>query len=156
MFGHKYSLEHICSFNHRLQMPPETIGRVADGLRVTIYITGGDFTGPRLRGKVRPVGGDWGVMRPDGVFVIDVRSTFETQDGALLYVTYSGLIDAGRDGYERLQRGEIATDGTPFRTTPRFQTGHPAYEWANRIVCVGMGELHMSVPEVRYDVYAIN
>jgi len=75
-------------------------------------------------------------MRPDGVFVIDARSTFEIQDGALLYVAYSGLIDAGRDGYERLQRGEIATDGTPFRTTPRFQTGHPegqpiAADWAN-------------------------
>ena len=95
-------------------------------------------------------------MRRDGVFVIDVRSTFETHDGALLYVTYNGLIDAGRDGYERLLRSEIAADGTSFRTTPCFQTAHPAYEWANRIVCVGMGELHMSVPEVRYDVYVIN
>jgi hypothetical protein len=148
-------LEHVCSYNVGLQAPPEVIGPVAEGLRLNIYLTGGEVSGPKLRGKVRPVGGDWGTMRTDGVFVLDARTTIETNDGALIGVTYSGLIDGGPDGYQNMLNRQLSPDGTPFRITPRFQTAHPTYQWANRLVCVGIGELHFSVPEVRYDIYAV-
>lgn len=91
-------------------------------------------------------------MRTDGLFVVDVRAT---TDGALIGVTYGGLIDGGPDGYQTMLDGQLPPDGTPFRITPRFQTAHPTYLWANRLVCVGIGELHLSVPEVRYDIYAV-
>jgi len=154
MYGHSYDLEHICSYNAGLRMPPEAIGPVAEGLRLNFYLTGGEVSGPKLHGAVLPVGADWGTMRSDGVFVLNVRATIKTHDEALIYVTYSGLIDAGPDGYQKLLAGELPPDGTPFRITPRFQTAHPAYVWANRLVYIGIGELHLGVPEVRYDIYA--
>ena len=47
--------------------PPQELGLV-DGLRKRIIpITGGEFEGPRLKGKVRPGGADWQTIRPDGV-----------------------------------------------------------------------------------------
>jgi hypothetical protein len=155
MYNHKYELEHICSYNVGLQLPPEAIGPVAEGLRLNVYLTGGEVSGPKLRGKVLAVGADWGTVRTDGVFVLDVRATIETHDQALIYTSYSGIIDTGPDGYQMVLGGGLPPDGTPFRITPRYQTAHPAYQWLNRLVCVGIGEIHPSVPEVRYDIYAI-
>src|SRR5262245_64944808 len=101
----EYSLEHILSYTGRLVNPPEVIGPAPEGLRVNFYSTGGEITGPRLRGTLRPVGGDWVTVRKDGVAYLDVRTTFETHDGAPILLTYLGVIDFGDDGYERFLRG---------------------------------------------------
>jgi Protein of unknown function (DUF3237) len=154
MYGHKYELEYLCSFNTGLT-PPEIIGLVAEGHRITAYHTGGQVSGPRLRGKVLPVGGDWATLRTDGLVVVDVRTTIQTDDEALLYISYGGLIDAGPEGYQMFLAGTFPPV-LPIRTTPRFQTASPAYQWANRVVCVGIGELDLNVPEVRYDIYAVS
>src|SRR3546814_9557174 len=58
------------------------------------YITGGRFEGPRLSGAILPGGGNWSESGtgPDGAAVgtFDARSVWKTDDGALIYVTYSG------------------------------------------------------------------
>src|SRR5215510_15381936 len=112
-----YKLEHILSYTGELAMPPELIGPIPEGIRVNFYSTGGDITGPRIRGKVRPVGGDWMTVRRDGIAILDARATFETQNGALILVTYSGMIDLGEDGYEKFVRGELPASA-PIRTSP--------------------------------------
>ena len=45
---------------------------------------GGEIDGPRLRGRIRPVGSDRLVVRHDGVGVLDLRATFETDNGAVI------------------------------------------------------------------------
>jgi len=153
MYGHKYELEYLCSFNTGLSKP-EIIGQVAEGYRANAYHTGGQVTGPKLRGKVLPVGGDWATIRTDGVFVVDARTTIQTDDDSLLYVSYSGLIDIGPEGYQMVSAARFPPL-LPIRTTPRFQTAAAAYQWANRLVCIGIGELDLNVPEVRYDIFAV-
>lgn len=150
----EYKLEHILSYTGTLATPPETIGPVADGIRVVFYSTGGEIRGPRVRGKVRPVGGDWVTVRKDGVALQDVRTTFETHDGALILVTYQGVIDFGEEGYDKFLRGELPPV-VQLRTSPRFLTMHPEYVWLNRLHCVGIGEYRGSTNEARYDVYAV-
>src|SRR5258708_40199874 len=103
--------------------PPQTLGTVPHGMRVTVPITCGYFEGPRLRGKVLPGGGDWLLLRPDGVLELDLRITLETDDHALIYMTFQGL---RHDLY--------------FRTLPRFETSSEAYAFLNRIITVGVGE----------------
>ena len=71
------------------------------------YVTGGEVTGPKLRGKLRPVGADWFTLRTDGVLVLDVRATIESDDGALIYVTYRGLTDFGEGSYDQVLRGRF-------------------------------------------------
>jgi hypothetical protein len=44
---------------------PQKIGAVPHGTRTTVPIGGGQFEGPRLRGKVLPGGGDWTLLRAD-------------------------------------------------------------------------------------------
>ena len=148
-----YKLEHICSYTATIA-PPEVIGPLPEGIRANFYVTGGEVSGPKLRGKVRPVGADWLTVRTDGVAILDVRATIESHDGALLYVTYSGVSDAGEDGYQRFLRGELQ-EPLAIRTAPRFHTAHPSYLWLNRLQCLGIGEAYPSRGEVRYDVYAV-
>jgi hypothetical protein len=149
-----YALEHICSFTGVLHSTPEVIGPVPTGLRVNFYSAGGQVTGPRVRGSVRAVGGDWFTVRPDGIASLSVRTTFETHDGALIDVRYGGVADLGDDGHARFLRGELP-EVVRLRTRPRFLTAHPDYRWLNRLFCVGIGEYDTAASEARYDVYAI-
>lgn len=149
-----YQLEHICSYTATLVIPPEIIGPVPEGIRANFYVTGGEVTGPRLRGKIRPVGGDWLTVRTDGVAILDVRATLETHDGALILVTYQGVSDVGVDGYQRFLQQNLPPV-LPIRTAPRFITSHPDYLWLTRLQCLGIGEARLAVNSVAYDVYAV-
>src|SRR5438046_8786689 len=71
--------------------PPQKLGAVPHGTRAIAPITSGTFEGPRLRGRVLPGGGDWTLLRPDGVLELDLRITLETDDGALIHMPSFGL-----------------------------------------------------------------
>ena len=149
-----YRLEHIMSYTAQLTQP-EVIGPVPEGIRVNFYVTGGSITGPSVSGKLRPVGADWLTLRRDGTAALDVRITMETNDSALIYVTYAGLIDLGETGYEDFLKGVMPESGTKIRISPRFQTSHPNYLWLNRLHCIGVGQAFLERLEVAYDVYAV-
>jgi len=102
-------------------------------------VTGGTFGGPRLRGTVHPGGADW-ITQVAGHSSLDVRITLETDDGALIYMTYKGVIARG-DG------------GLYWRVSPVFNTASEQYDWLNHIVCVGKNK--QIEGEVGYDVFQI-
>jgi hypothetical protein len=151
---YEYRLEHVLSYTAQLQAPPEVIGPTPEGLRVNFYVTGGEVTGPRVSGKLRPVGGDWLTVRPDGVVILDVRATIETTDGALIDVAYTGVGDLGEDGYGRFLRGDLP-ETVPLRVASRFLTAHPDYAWLNRVQCINIGDVNLGTFLVGYDVYAL-
>lgn len=149
-----YSLEHVCSYSATLENPPEMIGPVAEGLRLNVYVTGGEVTGPKLRGRIRPVGADWLTIRTDGMAILDVRATMETHDGALIYLSYSGVGDLGERGHEKFLRGDFPAI-LPLRTAPRMQSSHPDYLWVNRFQFLNVGEVDFETFVVAYDMYAV-
>src|SRR5260370_25523278 len=135
-----YKVEHICSYavHGTAAVPPEVIGPVPEGIRVNFYSTGGgELTGPKVRGKVRPVGGDWMTVRNDGIGILDARVTLETDDAALILVTYGGVIDFGQGGYDMFRRGELPAE-VRARTSPRFFTSHPEYLCVNTLSWFGV------------------
>ncbi len=150
----EYDLDHVFSYTVRLN-PPEVIGPVSEGLRVNFYVASGEVNGPKVYGTLRPVGGDWLTVRTDGVGILDVRATIETQEEqALIYVAYTGVGDLGEDGHEKFLRGDLPPT-IPLRIVPRFQTIHPDFQWLNRLQCLGIGEIDTERLEVSYDVYAV-
>jgi len=149
-----YSMDHIFSYSATLDGDMEVIGSTPSGFRINVYVTGGEMAGPRVRGRIRPVGADWLTGREDGVGILDVRATMETHDGALIYCAYQGVADAGEDGYRRFLEGNPPAKLT-IRAVPRFLTAHPDYLWLNRLQCVNVGEVDLQVPIVNYDVYAL-
>jgi hypothetical protein len=126
---------------------PQKIGAVPEGTRVTAPIGSGQFQGPRLRGKVLPGGGDWTLLRPDGVLELDLRLTLETDDGALIHMTSFGLRHGPLEVIAALSRGEHVDPSTYyFRTTPRFETGHPKYAFLNRLLAISTGDRRAEGP----------
>jgi hypothetical protein len=122
---------------------PLSVGAGPQGPRVIHGVTGGTFEGPKLRGTLEPVGGDWVTSRPDGSVKLDVRVTLRTEDGALILMTYNGI--AVR------REGQLA-----IRTAPLFETGDERYTWLNDVQAVGVGTgVPGTPPAVRYEVYAI-
>ena len=127
---------------------PQSIGAVPHGTRRTVPITGGDFDGPRLRGSVLPGGSaDWLLLRADGVLELDLRVTLRTEDGALISMKSFGLRHGPPDVIEALARGEAVDPAAYyFRTTPRFETAHPAYGFLNHLIAVATGDRRAEGP----------
>lgn len=151
----QYRCEHTLSFIGYLPKSPEVIGTVPEGVRVNFYNAGGEFTGPLLRGKLREgTGGDWFTVRKDGIGLLDVRATLETDDGALILITYDGFADLGEDGYEKfIKHGPPSV--VHSRISPKFRTSHPKYMWLNRLHCFGVGLYEAATNAATYDIYAI-
>lgn len=102
-------------------------------------VTGGTFGGPRLRGTVRVGGADW-ITQVSGHSSLDVRITLDTEDGEIIYMTYTGVVHR-------------ADSGLYWRVRPIFQTASEKYDWLNHIVCVGKSK---QIPgKVAYDVFEI-
>jgi len=56
-----YEVGHL--FTYRLELaPPQVIGPVPGDVRVDFPIVGGEITGPRLQGSVKPGGADFGTL----------------------------------------------------------------------------------------------
>jgi len=121
--------------------PPQKLGAVAQSIRSIVPVTGGEFHGPQLRGRVLPGGADWLLLRSDGVLELDLRITLETDDHALIYMTFQGVRYGPPDAIAALDRGEsVDLDSYYFRTVPRFETSNEKYAFLNRIIAVGKGE----------------
>ena len=121
--------------------PSQKLGAVPYGVRSFVPVTGGDFEGARLRGRILPGGGDWLLLRSDGVLELDLRITLETDDRALIYMTFQGLRHGPPEAFTALSRGEVVDPARYyFRTVPRFETSAEAYAFLNRILTIGVGE----------------
>jgi hypothetical protein len=124
-----------------LAAPTQKIGAIPHGTRIIVPVTGGDFEGPRLRGKVVPGGGDWLLLRSDAVLELDLRITLETDDGALIHMSFQGLRHGPVDVIAALGRGEVVDPARYyFRTLPRFETSAEKYAFLNRIITVSVSE----------------
>ena len=120
----------------------QDLGTTPHGNRRIYYVTGGEFEGPKLKGEVLPGGGDWLLLRADGVGELDVRATLRTDDGELIYATYRGILRGSPDSIDFY-----------FRTAPMYETASEEYGWINQIVAVGVGNL--TPTGVSYSVYEV-
>ncbi len=148
------NLEYLARVTVQLDNEPEIIGETPEGLKVNWYLRGGVVAGPKLNATIRPEGGDWMMIRPDGIGILGIHATLETQDGALIYTTYSGVFELGEEGYQNFLHKKWP-QAPPLKSTPRFLTEHPSYKWLNRLQCVGIGEVRMSEFLVIYDLYSL-
>lgn len=130
------------------------LGATPHGNRQIIYATGGTFEGPKVKGVVLPGGGDWSILRPDGVFELDVRIVLRADDNHLIYTYYKGINDATLEVAIKIISGEVIDPSKYyFRITPIFETASVKYGWLNRIVAIGTGKL--TPAGVTYRIYTV-
>lgn len=123
---------------------PLVIGRQAAGLREVIPITGGQFSGPHVKGAVLPGGADWCLTRPDGIAEVWARYTLKTDDGQLISVINSGLAHPQPDG------------SYAGRTTPQFEVEAGPLDWLRRSTFIGTLLAHASGDRVELDFYRVD
>jgi len=130
------------------------MGSVPAGTRHVDMIGAGRFEGPRLRGELLPGGMDMKTLRADGAMVPNVRLVLRTDDGALIFMHYTGIRHGSPEVMARIARGETVPPTDYYlRNTPYFETSAPKYDWLNRIVAVGVGR---RMPDhAVYDVFQI-
>jgi len=132
----------------------QEVGDTPLGRRRVALVTGGTFEGERLKGKVLGGGGDWLLLRRDGVLNLDVRLNLETDDGAVIYMTYRGYRHGPEEVIARVNRGEDVDPAEYyFRTAPTFETADQRYAWLNSVVCVATGRRTPDGPV--YDVFEV-
>lgn len=96
------------------------------GSRVIAGIREGRWEGERFSGNIVGPGADWAMPGPGDAMLLDVRQVVQTDDGAVVYVTYNGRCDRSRGTYT---------------VAPTFQTSDPRYDWLNAVQAVGKGTL---------------
>jgi hypothetical protein len=138
----------LCQVSIQLRAgAPVVLGQSPWSNRRISDILDGRFEGPRLKGRIAPSGGDWS-QRGGGAgepvrTLIDVRSLWETDDGATIYVTYGGRLVIPPDALAELADPARVDSLDParyyFRITPLFETSAPPYVWLNDVVGIGLG-----------------
>lgn len=124
------------------------------------YISGGRFFGPRINGMVLSGGGNWSRAGrlDDGVSVgtFDARAVWKTDDGELVYLSYTGRSVIPDDVRATFADPHIP-DADPahyyLRIAPVFETASAKYAWLNGVLAVGIGErTDFGVRHVLYEV----
>ncbi len=129
----------------------ELIGAIPQGARAIGYVNGW-FEGPGIKGTIRAC--DWFLTRTDGIGEADVRGTMKTDDGALIYMRYNGLLDMRQSALAA--GGATPTGGTcQVRTAVRFETGAQRYRELNNVQAIGIGEISFDTGRIRYNIYAL-
>jgi hypothetical protein len=127
-------------FTMRLDARMLVLGATPTTMRRIGIVPGGNFEGERLSGKVLDGSSDWQSVRSDGSTLLDVRLTLQTEDDALIAMSYQGIRRGPREVLERLDRGEqVDPADYYFRIAPLFETASEKYAWLNGILAIGTG-----------------
>lgn len=106
--------------------PGQKVGATPYGERNIIPITGGSFSGPKIRGKVLPGGWDWQLRTDGGCFRIEADYMIQAEDGTIINVLNTGRFCKPSEG--EMGRG---------LTTPVFEAPIGEHDWLNGGAFVG-------------------
>ncbi|SEW36842.1 DUF3237 domain-containing protein [Chitinophaga arvensicola] len=158
IFVHAQELQSEFLFDFEISLhPPQAIGKVLTGTRLIYPFKDGQVKGDKINGKVLDCGGEWGLVVDSSTFKMDVRATIQTNDGALIYIAYSGYNYASGKNAVLMREGkgsELSPSDYYFRSVPVFETSSPKYAWLNHTVAVGVGRFP-SPGKIIYRIYAI-
>jgi hypothetical protein len=148
-------MELILEFTFEAELAePLMIPHAPYGTRMIFPAIGGRAKGERISGSFVGCGGDWLLIGSDGWGRLDVRAQLQTDDGALLYITYGGVLEMNDKVVTASAPGrETGFDDQYFRTVPRLETGDERYAWVNQTIFVGQGRITGS--GVEHEVYRI-
>lgn len=150
-----YEMEFLGRVVAHLDQNPFTVGETPDGLRIVFpFGVGGTVRGPRLNGTISHRGGEWLLVRRDGIGISDIKVLIRTEDDGIILGEYGGVVDFGADGYAKLLAGSGPSQAS-VQLAPRYVTSAPACRWINRLQCIGLGRVTMATLLVEYDLYAM-
>ena len=138
--------KHLCTVEFDVGGGIIAIGASPFGEQRVGYVTGGRISGPRITGEVLPGGGNWprsGRIGDASVGTFDARAVWKTDEGDLIYLTYTGrslIPDDVRAAFADPAAPDVDPALYYLRIAPVFETASPRYDWLNGLLAVGVGE----------------
>ena len=146
----EFAFECTLQLKPRVKLEPLPQG----GSRLFVPVAGGEFSGPRLRGRALEGGGEWPHVRDDGVFCFDARYFLREDDGTVIYLQNRGYRHGPPEVMARLWRLDpddpVGDHEYYFRCTPTFETPPGPHDWLSRSVLVGVGSRSRAGNLIRY------
>jgi Protein of unknown function (DUF3237) len=146
-------LEHVLTYRFSIRGPLGSTEGSPRGHRSYWEMTSGTLTGDGIDAEIAMPGGDWAALSPDGFTRPDVRVQLETDDGALILMHYTGLVER-TETFMRAASSNRATewDDQYMRFAVTFDTGAERYRWLTRSLFVARGHL-LGTTELEYEIY---
>lgn len=120
--------------------------------RAAVWAAQGTFEGPRIRGIVIPMsGGDYPLVRPNGVIDFDARYLLQADDGTPIYLQSRGYRWAEGDAMERMNRNEpLEPHEYYMRVSPKFDVPEGPHDWLGKHIFVGVAEKVPKANRIHY------
>jgi hypothetical protein len=148
-------LEFVMTYRCRTADPLSTEGSPLGG-RQAWTVNEATMEGPHIRATLATPGGDWMGDSPDGWWRPDVRLQMRTDDGAIVLVHHTGVVEQT----ERFAAAAEADQETRWedqhmRLSLQFDTGSPRYAWLTQGVFVARGRL-LGTGHIEYEVFRVS
>jgi hypothetical protein len=115
---------------------------------VIVEVASVEVKGDRLRGEMMGAAtADWLLIGPEGTVTPDIRAALRTDDGAIIFVQYSGRMTGDWSQGPQLP--------ATVYVAPRFETSDERYLWLNRIQAIGKGTLYEDGLSLDYEWYEV-
>jgi Protein of unknown function (DUF3237) len=149
------TLHHEMTYRFWVRGPLPSTDGSPRGARQYGEMTDGTLRGDRINAKIAMPGGDWNRIGADGFGRPDVRVQFVTDDGAVILLHYTGLVEA-TDTFNSAAEagGETVWADQYMRMFMSFDTGAERYAWLNRSLFIARGRL-AGPSEIEYEIYRL-
>jgi hypothetical protein len=120
-------------------LKPTTMG----GERAAVFIESGEFEGPNnLKGQVLPgSGGDYPLVRPNGIIDFDARYLLLHDDGTPIYLQSRGYRWGTPEAMVKMSTNQPVTDDEYYmRVSPKFDVPEGPHDWMSKYIFVGVAE----------------
>jgi hypothetical protein len=149
------TLQHEMTYQLKVTGPLNATEGSPVGAREYWKMTEGTLTGERIKAKIAMPGGDWMVVSPDRFGRPDVRVQLVTDDGAVVLLHYTGLVER-TDAFKSAAEKGTQTDWADqyMRMAMRFDTGVEKYAWLNESLFLAEGRL-AGPKQIEYRIYRV-
>ncbi|WP_129790481.1 DUF3237 domain-containing protein [Sphingosinicella sp. CPCC 101087] len=119
--------------------------------RAAVWAAQGKVEG-KINGIVLPMsGGDFPLVRADGVIDFDARYLFELDDGTHVYLQSRGYRWGTEEAMAKMSRNEPVADHEYYmRVSPKFDVPDGPHAWLNRHIFVGVAEKVPGANRIHY------
>ena len=148
-------LEEVLTYRVTTTGPLETTYGSPWGARQYWEVSEATLSGERISATLAMPGGDWMAVSEDGFWRPDVRAQFRTDDGAVILMRYTGLVEQS-DVFKSAaaEDRETAWDDQYMRLAVTFETGEERYRWLNESLFVARGRL-LGTGKIEYTLYRL-
>jgi hypothetical protein len=148
-------LEHVLTYHFKTRGPVGDTNGSPRGATEYWEMSSGALTGAGVNAKLVMPGGDWMTVSSDRFARPDVRVQLETDDGALILLHYTGLVERS-DVFVAAAEADEPTgwDDQYMRFAMTFDTGAERYRWLNESLFLAEGHI-LGTNELEYRIYRV-